>query len=129
MIVVDTSVWVPFFNGVRNTQTTTLLSLLGNRKVIVGDVILTEVLQGFRSQRDYESAKRLMTRVPAEEMLGEQAAIAAADSYRLLRRRGITIRKTIDVIIATHCVREGHTLLHDDRDFTLAAPVLGLREL
>ena len=129
MIVVDTSVWVPFFNGVRNTQTTTLLSLLGNRKVIVGDVILTEVLQGFRSQRDYESAKRLMTRVPAEEMLGEQAAIAAADSYRLLRRRGITIRKTIDVIIATDCVREGHTLLHDDRDFTLAAPVLGLREL
>lgn len=129
MTVVDTSVWIDFFNGIGNEATSKLNRLLGENEVIVGDLILAEVLQGFQKQKDYETAKELFTLIEVEAMVGEQAAIRAADTYRLLRSKGVTVRKTIDVLIASHCIEHGHALLHNDRDFDQIRTILPLQIL
>lgn len=126
MIVVDSSVWVNYFNGVSTPQSDLLRNLFGVEHIGIGDLILTEVLQGFREERDYRTARRLLGSVPVESMLGGEAAIRAADDFRTLRRSGVTVRKTIDVMIASHCIARGHVLLHADRDFDLIAGVLPL---
>jgi predicted nucleic acid-binding protein len=90
---------------------------LSNVPVVIGDLILTEVLQGFRSNKDYETAKTFLNALPFRQMGGYDVAIQSAQNYRLLRKAGVTVRKTIDIIIATFCIMEGLTLLHDDRDF------------
>jgi len=118
MILVDTSVWVDYFNGRHTFQTERLDVLLGNEPLGIGDLILTEVLQGFRSDSDSRTAKDLLTSLAVFEMLKVERAIQSAANYRLLRRRGITIRKTVDVIIATFCIVENHALLFSDKDFT-----------
>jgi predicted nucleic acid-binding protein len=117
MILVDSSVWIDYFNGKRSWQTDLLDSYLSNVPIIVGDLILTEVLQGFNSDKDYETAKALLSALPFRQMGGYNVAIQSAKNYRRLRKAGITVRKTIDVIIATCCIIDGLTLLHDDRDF------------
>jgi len=117
MILVDSSVWIDYFNGKRSWQTDLLDSYLSNVPIIVGDLILTEVLQGFNSDKDYETAKVLLSALPFRQMGGYNVAIQSAKNYRRLRKAGITVRKTIDVIIATYCIIDGLTLLHDDRDF------------
>ena len=117
MIVVDSSVWIDYFNGVDSLETDKLDSLLGVEPLAVGDVILAEVLQGFRSDADYKTAKGLMTALTVVEMLGEQNAIQCAENYRTLRKRGITVRKTIDVFIATYCIENKCRLLFQDKDF------------
>ncbi len=127
--MVDSGVWIAYFNGVINDQTDALNYYLADDEVLVGDLILTEVLQGFRIEREYRTAKRLLSILPGRDLVGVAAAIRAADAYRLLRQRGITIRKTIDVIIASYCVENRLPLLHDDRDFTLMAPTIGLIEV
>jgi predicted nucleic acid-binding protein len=129
MTVVDTSVWIDFFNGVNNDTSRKLNTLLGQREVVIGDLILAEVLQGFRKHKDYQTARELFELVAVEEMVGASAAIRAADACHLLRRKGKTVRKAIDVMIAVHCIECGHSLLHNDRDFDQIAKVLPLRML
>lgn len=117
MILVDSSVWVAYFNGQITAETDYLDKILGFEPVAIGDLILTEVLQGFRHDADYRKARELLTALTVHELLGVRLAIKAADNYRLLRRRGITIRKTADAIIATYCIEHGLQLLYSDRDF------------
>jgi predicted nucleic acid-binding protein len=117
MILVDSSVWIDYFKGNPTWQTDLLDDCLSNVPIIMGDLILTEVLQGFRSDKDFEKAKSFLSALPFRQMGGYNVAIQSAKNYRKLRKAGITVRKTIDVIIATFCIVEGLTLLHDDRDF------------
>ena len=117
MILVDSSVWVDYFNGISTWQTDLLDNYLSSVPIVVGDLILTEVLQGFRSDKDYETAKDFLGALPFREIGGYNVALQSAQNYRLLRKAGVTVRKTIDLIIATFCIMEGLTLLHDDRDF------------
>ena len=117
MRVVDSSVWIDYFNGKRTKQTSLLDSFLGNELIVIGGIILTEVLQGFRNDKDFNKAKQLLGSVIFREMLGEDLAIKSAKNYRRLRKKGVTVRKTIDVMIATFCIANNLPLLHDDRDF------------
>ena len=117
MILVDSSVWIDYFNGKRSWQTDLLDHMLSNVPIIMGDLILTEVLQGFKSDKDYETAKNHLDKLSFRQMGGYNVAIQSAQNYRQLRKAGVTVRKTIDIIIATFCIIEGLTLLHDDRDF------------
>ena len=126
MILVDSSVWVDYFNGVRSRETDFLDSTLGFEPVAIGDLILTEVLQGFRSDSDYQTAKSLLLGLTVFELLSQGLAVKAADNYRALRRRGTTVRKTVDCIIATFCIERGLPLLYTDRDFEPFAKILGL---
>ena len=117
MILVDSSVWIDYFNGVDAPETNRLDWMLSSEPVLTGDIILTEVLQGFNDEADFRRARTLLTRLPFEPMLGRQVALQSAANYRRLRRQGITVRKTIDVMIATFCILNNHALLHRDRDF------------
>ena len=117
MILVDSSVWIDYFNGKINPQTDWLDSALGKEVIIVGDLILAEVLQGFKSDHDFKKAKELLSHFQFMEMVGLELAIKSAENYRLLRKKGVTVRKTIDVIIGTFCIHHNLALLHDDQDF------------
>ena len=117
MILVDSSVWIDYFNGKRSWQTNFLDHMLSNVPIIMGDLILTEVLQSFKSDKDYETTKNYLSELPFRQMGGYNVAIQSAQNYRQLRKAGVTVRKTIDIIIATFCIIEGLTLLHNDRDF------------
>ena len=117
MIFVDSSVWVDYFNGTQSAETDYLDSLLGKEPVGLGDVVLLEVLQGFRSDQDYKIAKDLLTALTVFTLGGQEMAIKSADNFRLLRKKGITVRKTIDVLIATFCISKNLPLLHSDKDF------------
>ena len=117
MILVDSSVWIDYFSGIANIQTDKLDQLLGKEPVAVGDLIRTEVLQGFRHDKDYRIAKSLFSDVEVFDLLGRDIAIKIADNFRSLRKQGITIRKTADVIIATFCIERRLPLLFSDKDF------------
>ena len=117
MILVDSSVWINYFNGLSTWQTDLLDHCLSNTPIVIGDLILTEVLQGFRSNTDFDTAKNFLGALQFRQMGGYNVAIQSANNYRTLRKSGVTVRKTIDIIIATFCIIEGLTLLHDDRDF------------
>jgi predicted nucleic acid-binding protein len=126
MIIIDSSVWIDYFNGVETPETNKLDVLLGVEQIAIGDLILTEVLQGFRSDEGYQTAKELLTSLQIFEMLGLNIAIKSVDNYRFLRKRGITIRKTADVIIATFCIENENPLLFSDKDFIPFVNHLGL---
>jgi hypothetical protein len=126
MTVVDTSVWIDYFNGVDTAETDVLDGLLGVHQVGIGDLILAEVLQGFRTDSRYRTAKRLLTSLAIFEMLGVENAIRSAENVRFLRKQGVAIRRTADVIIATFCIAEGHALLFSDKDFVPFVERLGL---
>ena len=126
MIVVDSSVWIDFFNGLSTPEVERLDALLGGTPVAIGDVILVEVLQGFRNERHLATARQLFRSMPLLAMLGPQNAYKAAENYRLLRSRGITVRKTIDGIIATACIQANLPLLFSDRDLLPYVEHLGL---
>ncbi|NKC00292.1 MAG: PIN domain-containing protein [Pseudomonadales bacterium] len=127
MILVDSSVWIDYFNGTPTTETDFLDSILGVEPLGIGDLILTEVLQGFRSDSEYRKVKDLMLELTLFELLGRDRAVRAADSYRALRKKGVTIRKTNDLIIGTYCVDESLPLLFRDRDFQPMIDHMGLR--
>lgn len=127
MILVDSSVWIGYFNGIINPQTDWLDSALGKKIIIVGDIILAEVLQGFKSDRDFNKAKELLSNFRFTEMLGQELAIESAKNYRILRKKGVTVHKTIDVIIGTFCIHHNISLLHDDQDFDPLTKHLGLQ--
>ena len=127
MILVDSSVWIDYFNGQVTPETNKLDTLLGVEPLGIGDLILTEVLRGFRSDLDYQTAKKLMMTLSIFEMLGTDMAIQSADNFRILRKRGITVRKTADVIIASYCIEHNYSLLFADKDFLPFVAHLGLK--
>lgn len=129
MILVDSSVWIDYFRGLESPQTNGLDALLGNEPLLVGDLILAEVLQGFASERDFNHARRLLDSFDLIEIGGREVALQAARNFRTLRALGITVRKTIDTLIATRCILSGYLLLHNDRDFDVFAEHLGLETL
>ncbi|MDP2277754.1 MAG: PIN domain nuclease [Nitrospirota bacterium] len=129
MILVDSSVWIDYFNGRKTAQTDWLDSAIGNKHIIVGDLILSEILQGFQSNDDFRTAKDLLLNFPFMEMLGQELAIKSALNYRFLRKNGVTVRKTIDVMIGTFCIHYQCSLLHDDRDFEPMEKYLNLKTI
>ncbi len=126
MILVDSSVWIDYFNGRPTAQTDWLDAALGKVPIVIGDLILTEVIQGFQSERDFRIARYLLLRIPFMPMGGKELALESAGNYRLLRKKGVTVRKTIDVMIGTFCIHYRIPLLHDDRDFDPMVTCLGL---
>ena len=129
MILVDSSVWIDYFQGKVTAQTEKLDGLLGQELLAIGDLTLTEVLQGFDDERDFHDARKMLTSLIVVELGGQEIAIQAAKNFRALRRLGVTVRKTIDTVIATRCIESGYDLLHNDRDFDPFAKHLGLRVL
>ena len=127
MILVDSSVWIDYFRGDSTPQVEMLDALLGNEPLAMGDLILAEVLQGFQSEREFNQAKQLLLSFEMVEIVGKDIAIQAARNFRTLRGHGITVRKTVDTLIATRCVHSGLILLHSDRDFDPFVTHLGLR--
>lgn len=127
MILVDSSVWIDYFRGTVTPQTNRLHDLLGNEPIAIGDLIVAEVLQGFTSERDFTQALRLLDTLVMVELGGRDLAVAAAKNFRKLRSLGVTVRKTVDGIIATRCIEDAMTLLYSDRDFEPFVEHLGLR--
>ena len=127
MILVDSSVWIDYFRGLITSQTELLDRLLGEEPLAVGDLILTEVLQGFTDDRSFNEAYKLLTALTIVELCGQDIAIQAARNCRALRKLGVTVRKTIDSVIATRCIESGYYLLHNDSDFDVFVKHLGLR--
>ena len=117
MILADTSVWIDYFNGVNNTEVSILDASLFEGNVVIGDLILLEILQGFRNDEDYNEARKMLSSLEQYEMFGHKMVAKCAENYRSLRKKGITIRKTADVIIATFCIENQIPLLFSDRDF------------
>jgi predicted nucleic acid-binding protein len=120
-------VWIDYFNGSITAQTELLDGLLGREPLAIGDLILTEVLQGFVDEQDFNRARKMLTSMIVVELGGQEIAIQAAKNFRALRNLGVTVRKTIDTVIATRCIESGYDLLHDDRDFDPFVRHLGLR--
>ena len=129
MILVDSSVWIDHFRGLDTPQVALLDRVLASEPVAIGDLILAEVLQGFTSDRDFNQARRLLTSLTVVEIGGQAIAVQTAQNFRRLRALGVTVRKTIDTLIATRCIADGLTLLHSDRDFDPFEQHLGLRVL
>ena len=127
MILVDSSVWINQFNQVSSAAVNRLRALVSEGPLLVGDLILCEVLQGFRSEAQARLVERALSQYQIVALSNPELAVKAAANYRLLRRRGITIRKTIDVVIGTFCIERGHALLHADRDFEPMERYLGLQ--
>jgi predicted nucleic acid-binding protein len=129
LIVVDSSVWIDFLNGRNVPHVRRLRALLGTEEIVVGDLMLCEVLQGLVSEQAARDVEALLRRFLIVPMAGDTIAVAAARNFRFLRRHGITIRKTIDLLIGTWCIEAGSALLHNDSDFRPMARYLGLMEL
>ena len=115
--MVDSSVWIDYFNGKECPEVIYLDAILGVKPVVIGDNILTEVLQGFRGDKEYKIAKQLLTAIPIFQLSNQTLAVKSADNFRFLRKKRVTVRKTIDVIIATFCIENNFPLLHSDKDF------------
>ena len=129
MILVDSSVWIAYFNGIENWQANMLDRLLSEELILIGDLILTEVLQGFKYDKDFRNAKEFMSALPFYEMCGYDMSVKSASNYRKLRKKGITVRRTIDVMIGTFCIEKKVMLLHDDHDFEPLERELGLKSV
>ncbi len=127
MILVDSSVWIDYFRGSITPQTEKLDQLLGSEYLAIGDLILTEVLQGFVHDLDLNHARKVLTTLNLVEIGGKEVAIQGAHNFRTLRNLGVTVRKTIDTVIATRCIVSGYELLHSDKDFDPFVKHLGLR--
>ena len=129
MLVVDSSVWIDFFNAAPSGARATLRRLLaeGETEIIVPDLVLYEVLRGFREERDYLQAERLMLSMTVQAVGGQTLALRAAQHYRTLRASGVTVRSSIDVLVAAFCIDRGYALLHADRDFDPFEATRGLR--
>lgn len=127
MWIVDSSVWIDYFGGRVTPQTDLLHAALGRQAIGLGDIILCEVLQGYRRQQDFDAARQALLQFPVYTIGGTEIALKSAESYRTLRRQGITVRKRIDCLIATFVIERGFTLLHSDRDFDPFETHLGLR--
>lgn len=127
MIVADTSAWIDYVNGVTAPHTNILDEELARGRIITGDLIMAEFLQGFKEEKDFQAAREMMDILDYQDMAGKEIALQAAQNFRTLRKQGITVRKTMDVIIATFCIENGWELIHNDRDFDRMEKILGLR--
>ena len=127
MIFVDSSVWIDYLSDHDNVQTRLLDSILGRERVIIGDVVLTEVLKGCTSEKDFRETLSLLRRLDIVTVGGYDVVVAAAKNHRALRGLGITVRNTIDTLIATRCILSKYELLHNDRDFVPFQKHLGLK--
>ncbi len=127
MILVDSSVWIDYFTGKNTPAADSLDRLLGDELVAIGDLMLTEVLQGFRTDKDYLKARELLLSLTVLNVLDTSIARKSAENFRALRKKGITVRKTIDAIIATYCIEKDLPLLFSDRDFEPFHKYLGLK--
>ncbi len=127
MILVDTSVWIDYFNGVSTKQTDSLDRILSEQTVLIGDIILTEILQGFDSDKEFKLAKQALEPLDCVHLGGKSLAIKAASNFRFLRSKGITIRKTVDMLIGSWCIEHEVELLHNDKDFDQIATQLPLQ--
>ena len=127
MILVDSSVWIDYFRGTAAPQTDKLDSMLASEQVAIGDLMLTEVLQGFGSDKDFDQARKLIESLTVIEIGGNEIAVQAAKNFRVLRALGVTPRKTIDTLIATRCIEDGLPLLYSDKDFDPFVEYLGMR--
>ena len=127
MILVDSSVWIDYLRGRTTPQVDKLDALLGDVPLAIGDLILTEVLQGCPTDKEFSAVKRTLAQLEFVVLGGEDVAVEAARNFRKLRARGLTVRKTIDTVIATRCIVSGYELLHNDRDFDAFETHLGLR--
>lgn len=116
-MLVDSSVWIDFFNGKRTPESDLLESAVGNVEIIIGDLIYMEVLQGFKIQKDFNTARRLLDLLEFQNLGGKETVLLATDLFRTLRSKGITVRKTVDTLIAAFCIQAKIPLLHRDRDF------------
>jgi predicted nucleic acid-binding protein len=128
MILVDSSVWIDYFRATVTPQTDKLHGLLNGIAVAVGDLMIVEILQGTGSDRDFEAILQLLNRVSPVTISNNSIAILSARNYRTLRAKGITVRKTIDTLIATRCIVDDIPLLFSDRDFLPFVDHLGLRD-
>ena len=126
-MLADTSAWIDFFNGNDTAPVHHHDDLLAIGRGFTGDLILAELLQGFATDADYRRARNLLAELPCVDLVGKDVALAAADNFRKLRKRGFTVSKTIDALIGTFCIIRGHELLHSDRDFDQMERSLGLR--
>lgn len=127
MILVDSSVWIDYFRGAPTPAARTLDALLNSEKIAVGDLMLAEVLQGFRTDADFKAARKVLAAFTVIDICGRDVATQAAQNFRKLRTLGVTVRKTIDTLIATRCIEDGMHLLHADRDFDPFETHLGLK--
>lgn len=117
MIIADTSAWIDYFRGIESFHTDVLDYELSRSRIGTGDLIITEFLQGFRNDKDFQDAKTMMDSLQYFDLAGKEIATAAAQNFRILRKEGITVRKTIDVLIATFCIVHNFELIHNDREF------------
>jgi predicted nucleic acid-binding protein len=127
VILVDTSVWIDYFNGEENKQTDSLDRILSEQSVLIGDIILTEILQGFDSDKEFRLAKQALDPLDCVHLGGKSLAIKAASNFRFLRSKGVTIRKTVDMLIGSWCIKHEVELLHNDKDFDQIATKLPLQ--
>jgi predicted nucleic acid-binding protein len=126
VVIVDTTVWVDYLRGIRNPETEWLELEADRKRLGLTDLILCEVLQGVRGEREFSQVRSELERFELFKIGGEELAIAAARNYRRIREEGLTVRRTIDCLIATFCMANGHALLHRDRDFDAFEQILGL---
>lgn len=129
MIMVDTSVWIDYFNNIDTQETAILDNVLGKQEVVIGDLIMLEILRGFRADKDYNTVKKYLSCLHQYNMLNTELALKSAEHYRKLRKKGITIRKTADIIIATFCIDKKLPLLYTDRDFDPFYKYLNLKSV
>lgn len=127
MILADTSAWIDYFRGVSAPYTDLLDLELARSRIVTGDLIIAEFLQGFRDEREYLEAKRIMDSLEYRDLVGREIAVAVSQNYRVLRKAGITVRKTIDVLIATFCIKNDLELIHNDKNFDVMEEKLGLK--
>ncbi|HRH89634.1 MAG TPA: PIN domain nuclease [Rubrivivax sp.] len=127
MILVDSSVWIDYFRGEATPQADLLEELLDSQEVAIGDLSFTEVLQGCKIEKEFNEVRRLLGRLDLVVLGGEDVVVPAARNYLKLRQLGVTVRGTIDVVLATRCMVSGHRLLHSDRDFDAFEKHLGLK--
>lgn len=127
MVIVDTTVWIDYLNGVHTPQTDWLDTEVENQRLGLTDLILCEILQGVKNDEQATETQRELMKFEVMAMSGIDLAVAAAQNYRKLRAKGRTVRKTVDCLIATFCLMNGHTLLHNDRDFDPFEEILSLR--
>jgi predicted nucleic acid-binding protein len=127
MVIVDTAIWVDYFNGTNTPETEWLDREVGRQEIGLTDLILCEVLQGVRSDSEFAAFREQLLEFEVFAIGSVETAVAAAENFRELRKRGFRVRKTIDCLIATFCIREGHALLHRDRDYDVFEKNLGLQ--
>ncbi len=129
MILVDSSVWIDYFNGVETKQTDFVYSAIGGLQFAIGNLIYGEVMQGFKADRDFQIGHDFFEEIPFLLLVNKELSLKSAQNYRFLRKKGITIRKTIDTFIATYCIEKNLSLLHSDRDFEPFVEYLGLKSI